>query len=156
MEIILERYCKDYDITMEVAKEHEIELKKYLTLCALFPKSSMGMRGQVDELWHTFLLFTRDYHRFCKNVVGHFIHHIPNTSKSNSEISSYREMLNKYEECFEIEPPKHIWPSIKVKGQEESMDACGTSCDTCGRCSAGCGAGCQNSGCGSGGCTSAE
>ncbi|MBX9618848.1 MAG: hypothetical protein K2X10_06845 [Hyphomicrobiales bacterium] len=31
----------------------------------------------VDELWHEFILFTRDYEDFCKNAFGSFLHHTP-------------------------------------------------------------------------------
>ena len=33
--------------------------------------------GQLDEMWHTFLLFTRDYADFCERYFGFFLHHIP-------------------------------------------------------------------------------
>lgn len=29
----------------------------------------------VDELWHEFILMTRDYQTFCYRYFGHFIHH---------------------------------------------------------------------------------
>jgi hypothetical protein len=31
----------------------------------------------VDELWHEFILYTREYHQFCKNAFGSFMHHTP-------------------------------------------------------------------------------
>lgn len=31
----------------------------------------------VDELWHEFIIFTRDYHDFCNNVYGAYLHHDP-------------------------------------------------------------------------------
>jgi hypothetical protein len=31
----------------------------------------------VDDLWHEFILFTRDYDRFCKHAFGQFLHHTP-------------------------------------------------------------------------------
>jgi hypothetical protein len=33
----------------------------------------------VDEAWHTFLLFTREYDAFCRFYFGVFIHHSPVT-----------------------------------------------------------------------------
>jgi hypothetical protein len=33
----------------------------------------------IDEAWHTFLLFTKDYAEFCKKHFGFFIHHSPIT-----------------------------------------------------------------------------
>ena len=31
----------------------------------------------VDELWHEFILYTRQYDRFCKRAFGGFFHHTP-------------------------------------------------------------------------------
>ena len=31
----------------------------------------------VDELWHEFILFTRDYQDFCRAAFGRFLHHTP-------------------------------------------------------------------------------
>jgi hypothetical protein len=34
----------------------------------------------VDELWHEFILFTRDYQDFCRTAFGRFLHHTPATA----------------------------------------------------------------------------
>lgn len=31
----------------------------------------------VDDLWHEFILYTRDYEQFCKRAFGRFMHHTP-------------------------------------------------------------------------------
>jgi hypothetical protein len=31
----------------------------------------------VDDLWHEFILFTRDYHLFCQLAFGQYLHHTP-------------------------------------------------------------------------------
>ncbi len=31
----------------------------------------------VDDLWHEFILYTRDYNDFCSNAFGRFLHHTP-------------------------------------------------------------------------------
>jgi len=31
----------------------------------------------VDELWHEFILYTRQYERFCQKAFGRFLHHTP-------------------------------------------------------------------------------
>ncbi|WP_218044237.1 glycine-rich domain-containing protein [Kiloniella majae] len=31
----------------------------------------------VDVAWHEFILFTREYHDFCKKAFGRFLHHTP-------------------------------------------------------------------------------
>lgn len=31
----------------------------------------------LDEMWHTFILCTREYEHFCRETFGNFIHHFP-------------------------------------------------------------------------------
>ena len=38
----------------------------------------LSMPSQVvDDAWHEFILFTRNYEDFCKRGVGRFLHHVP-------------------------------------------------------------------------------
>lgn len=36
----------------------------------------------ADEVWHEFILFTKDYAETCENLFGKFIHHKPATGKA--------------------------------------------------------------------------
>lgn len=56
-------------------------------LCSMF--HSMAV---LDKMWHSFLVFSRDYELFCKTDLGKFIHHEPHTRED--EINR----LNKYED----------------------------------------------------------
>ena len=31
----------------------------------------------VDDMWHEFILYTRDYEQFCRRAFGHMLHHTP-------------------------------------------------------------------------------
>lgn len=79
---ILDRYKKDYKVTDEIAKIHEKELKRYFIVTVENDSNTDMFSPQVDNLWHTFLLFTRDYDTFCKELFGHFIHHEPRLTPS--------------------------------------------------------------------------
>ena len=35
----------------------------------------------IDEMWHNFILFTKDYFYFCQKLFGHYLHHSPTTEK---------------------------------------------------------------------------
>ena len=72
---ILNRYKKDYGVSHETALEHERELKRFLIIAAENHPESLDMFSpEVDNLWHTFLLFTKEYHTFCYNLLGQFVH----------------------------------------------------------------------------------
>lgn len=32
---------------------------------------------KIDEMWHTFILITKDYTKFCNDFFGGYIHHVP-------------------------------------------------------------------------------
>jgi hypothetical protein len=41
-------------------------------------RKPVSMPSQVtDDLWHEFILYTRNYQRFCQQAFGHFMHHTP-------------------------------------------------------------------------------
>jgi len=39
----------------------------------------------VDDLWHEFILFTRDYQVFCQAAFGKFLHHTPAVKMGNAK-----------------------------------------------------------------------
>lgn len=53
-----------------------VGMKQFLAVC----NSTPGMKvtsEPIDQMWHTFLLFTRDYASFCTTYLGRFLHHEP-------------------------------------------------------------------------------
>jgi hypothetical protein len=123
MDSVLDRYAAEHELPLEVAREHEREVKRFLALCALQPEASYGMAGPVDELWHTFITFTVDYARFCDEVAGRFIHHVPTGPEARDDAegaAAYERMLAAYEETFGEEPPPECWPRPGAQGAEGS------------------------------------
>lgn len=49
---------------------------QFLHFCATH-KGTWAPSALVDIGWHTFLLYTRDYQRFCSRYANRFIHHNP-------------------------------------------------------------------------------
>jgi hypothetical protein len=117
MDTVMARYRDEYNVPVQLAAEHELALKRYLALTIINPSGFYGMRGPVDDLWHTFILFTKEYARFCEETAGCFIHHDPvsmsdegEMAKSPDEVNPYLVMLRDYEAVFGEPPPPHIWP----------------------------------------------
>lgn len=64
------RNAKDFNTAFD-------EFKKYCLLNKL-GYQNLGMHSEkVDALWHQFILFTREYHDFCIEHLGSFLHHEP-------------------------------------------------------------------------------
>ncbi len=53
-------------------------LKDYFHISNIAGKRMVSMPSQVvDDAWHEFILFTREYQRFCDRALGRFLHHTP-------------------------------------------------------------------------------
>lgn len=95
------------------------EFRKYLHLIAL-GHSSLGMFSkEVDKVWHTFILFTRDYAEFCQKTFGFFLHHQPALRSRPLGNGSRERFFTAYRQQFG-EPP-----SIWIAGSDCSPDTGG-------------------------------
>jgi hypothetical protein len=128
---VIARYARDYNLPYDVAERHVLELRRFFILCALNPGVHYGMKGQIDNVWHTFLLFTTEYHKFCNSVAGKFIHHYPDTSdeERTETITNYQNFLRDYEATFGEAPPPQFWP--RFKDIEHTSNGC-AGCKGCG------------------------
>ncbi|WP_291960115.1 hypothetical protein [Maribacter sp.] len=58
----------------------------------------------LDEMWHNFILFTKEYDSFCNDYFGYFIHHQPMTKiksiQENDEIISNYENIQNERKLF--------------------------------------------------------
>lgn len=99
---ICSRYEKDFPHNRLSAKEALHELIKFFWLCHRHSEDKVKSDDdslhftcmiheemhELDAMWHTLLLFTKDYHDFCMKYFGYFIHHQPLTEDAKSEINS--------------------------------------------------------------------
>lgn len=114
IEDVLKKYSKQHSIPIEIAREHEREMKRFLALCIISPNAIYGMRGPVDEIWHTFILFTKRYHEFCDDVAGRFLHHnpsVPGARDKPADEKAYLRFLQDYKDLFGEEAPPQYWPT---------------------------------------------
>ena len=53
-------------------------LRAWFLTCLYADGKTLGMPSRaVDVAWHEFILLTRDYHAFCDEAFGHYLHHSP-------------------------------------------------------------------------------
>jgi hypothetical protein len=55
----------------------------------------------VDDLWHEFILYTREYKRFCDQAFGGFLHHSPAVVLGGLEMSNDGLRRAWYQACVE-------------------------------------------------------
>ena len=85
---ILHKFQERWNVSFEEADELFEETKKWLWLqvaARQLPKSppiAMTVAlAMVDEMLHTFILFTREYIQYCDENYGVYLHHTPMTKK---------------------------------------------------------------------------
>ena len=131
---VITRYARNTQLSYQDAERHVFELRRFLVLCATNEGPGYGMRGQIDEAWHTFLMFTREYAEFCDAIGGRFIHHQPHTTPADRSEGSgaYTRFLADYEHAFGEPAPADLWP--RPFGSEEVGGPCGgcSQCESCG------------------------
>lgn len=88
-------FMDKYAVSFREAQSIFRETKKYLWLIALARHRGLPTPFindallVIDEMWHTFLLFTAEYRRYCENHYGFYIDHLPTTRADLKSI--YRE-----------------------------------------------------------------
>jgi hypothetical protein len=107
---VTERVAQKGTLAAERIPEAVIEFKKYVALLVLGHKS-LGMHSyEVDEIWHNFIMFTREYGEFCQRTAGQMIHHRPNTSRRPqlppTSVPTFEEVYRTF-----FGPPPSIWRS---------------------------------------------
>ena len=87
---VIKKYSDEMGISEEEAEIAFTELKKFLYVCGA-TTGGLTPSSELDAIWHQFILFTKEYGRFCNRYFGKTIHHSPDvefdseTRKINNE-----------------------------------------------------------------------
>jgi hypothetical protein len=103
---IVHRFIETWEMSFEEASDVWEQTKKWLWLAAHLTESRSEIPDLaitqstklMDEMWHTFVLFTRDYHDFCERYFGFYLHHTP------TPLEQYKIQIESYEKA----PEKHM------------------------------------------------
>jgi hypothetical protein len=118
----------------EGVREAFKEWKKYVALNEIKGRRISMMSEKVDEVWHQFILFTRQYHSFCDNFLSGYFHHSPHTSETSREkkregairfVKSYQQVFGKV---------SGIWGSSQECEEGCWDNNCDTDCDAGSNC----------------------
>ncbi|MFT6036401.1 MAG: hypothetical protein ACI9XJ_001983, partial [Marivirga sp.] len=95
-EVVIDGFMNRYDVSKEEAHAIFNETKKWLWLAAKASeeeKLSLSIDKPlliIDEMWHNFILHTKQYQRYCMDKFKRFIHHEPTPSADKAK---YQEAL---------------------------------------------------------------
>jgi len=87
-------------------------LRQFFVAYLMIGKRHVSMPSQVaDDLWHEFILYTRDYDAFCRRAFGGFLHHTPAVvlgehRKSNEGLRRVWWYCCKYENINPVNPTR--------------------------------------------------
>jgi hypothetical protein len=106
-----------------------LEFKRYMALVGLGYRG-LGMTSrEVDEVWHAFVLFTREYADFCQAAFGAFIHHVPRTSRSPQGDGGPARFSRAYGEVFGAVPAE--WYGVAQPGAAVADEPSGSGTEDC-------------------------
>lgn len=78
-EDVLSRFTDLFDVTDAEAEDIFTETKKFLFISRLPGVFIPDELLIIDEMWHNFILFTKEYQDFCSFYFGKYLHHIPSS-----------------------------------------------------------------------------
>lgn len=94
---VVYRFQKTYAVSWEESEDIFEQVKKWLWLANLRRCNGIeeGLNIDhplvvIDEMWHNFVLFTKEYSAFCLHFFGYYLHHAPATE---GEEQVHREQL---------------------------------------------------------------
>jgi hypothetical protein len=116
---LIEKLLKDRIVdTSEEGEELFTEVKKYLLLVRDDRTTTWEMYSlRVDEVWHQFILYTREYMDFCEAFFGRYVPHSPSNSPEPStgnptsqeeEVCTFELFAKHYQEFFGATLPD-VW-----------------------------------------------
>lgn len=96
---ILYKFQEQWDVTLEEAADLFEEVKKWLWLQVVArqqegspPLTITPSLRMLDEMLHTFILFTPEYVTYCDQLYGLYVHHSPMTKTvKDAQAAKYRE-----------------------------------------------------------------
>ena len=108
---VIDRVQKNNKWSKDKAEMVLNEYGRFMTLIKLYPEHSFVPCNDVDEVWHTHLIYTKLYKNFCEDVFGFFLHHNPLITEEDGVrmVSGYVKTLEIYREHFGNNPDCEIW-----------------------------------------------
>ncbi len=94
---LIDRFSYDYGLSRPTVETIFQDLMRYLWIADRLQSQSLHRRKSqllgslviidswliIDEMWHSFLLFNKDYEEFCLKHFGHILRHAPDTTRTS-------------------------------------------------------------------------
>ena len=100
-----------------------VEFRRYLALRVLYPEQHLQMFSKhVDVVWHTCLLFSRQYAEYCQRAFGQFVHHEPSVEPLSA--ARIEEEWEAFQTCYErgFGPLPRLWQMARPRQDNLYVD----------------------------------
>jgi len=96
-------------------EEAVYEFRRYLGMRLVFARTFAMFSEQVDEVWHTTLLFTELYADLCQQTFGYFAHHDPWDEPKPEQVA---ELWRSFAEAYHLlyGKPSYLWTIRSPQG----------------------------------------
>lgn len=98
--------------------EAEYALKQYYALATVNSNNMHAVSAIVDPYWHSHVLHTKNYAKFCDDAIGYFMHHDPldedDTQKVKLVEGLYGYTLGILDTIFPGNVNRQAWPEDVV------------------------------------------
>jgi hypothetical protein len=138
---IVTKFCDEHSLDIVLGREYFQEVKKFLYLCAN-TSDRLAPSAELDKIWHTFILFTKDYRLYCQKFLGKFIDHVPEVRKEPSEVKEncLQNTISHYENVFGV-LNNQVWQIPFFNSADEKdcsncseCSSCSNDCQSCSSC----------------------
>ncbi|MBB5020219.1 hypothetical protein HNQ59_003536 [Chitinivorax tropicus] len=103
------------ELTEHQLKQVEAGLRQYFRISQRSNRKLVAMPSKVvDELWHEFILHTRNYQDFCRKAFGYFLHHTPAASMSSPTTQQHAIRRAWHLACFDEGIPVHSTQQVPL------------------------------------------
>ena len=110
IELVEEKTSRDNEQAIEIVEE----FKKFLFIKFLdkdYDATRYSPSHAIDEIWHLFLLFPKDYFQLCQDVLGlnRVLDHNPFGASDTDQNARFENTLTRYEHLFNEAAPSAYW-----------------------------------------------
>lgn len=106
---LVERISKAKGISIDLATLALDNTLIFLRGIAEHPGVALSPSKLVDEGWHQFILFTRNYADYCLALAGRFIHHRPTTEGSRNPQANSPHATYEFLQKHGLAPDRCVW-----------------------------------------------
>jgi hypothetical protein len=140
---IIRRYQDKLGLDEAAARLLWEDTKKFLYLAGINPGAGLAPTQALDDGWHEFLMYTKQYTDFGQTYFGRFLHHIPddpmNPPVGRPRVIRTRELAEKAFGIDALSPNWALSPLLeKIRRNELTDEAASDPCGQCQECGIGC------------------